>query len=74
MPENIDPIQISLKTAVEGCINDGYDTFLCGMSDGFDTMAAQIVIELRGKYNIKLVCEIPYGREICFADEIAYGV
>lgn len=40
LPENIDPIQISLKKAVEECINDGYDTFLCGMADGFDTMAA----------------------------------
>lgn len=60
LPENTNSIQISLKNKIEECIGDGYDTFLCGMADGFDTMAAQIVIELKEKYDIKLICVIPY--------------
>ena len=43
LPENIDPIRINLRDTVVKCIEDGYDTFLCGMADGFDLMAAEVV-------------------------------
>ena len=39
LPENIDPIRISLKETIAQCVEDGYDTFLCGMADGFDLMS-----------------------------------
>ena len=65
LPENIDPIRISLKQEIANCIKNGYDTFLCGMAEGFDLMSGEIVIELKKTNAIKLICVIPFddGRE-----------
>lgn len=65
LPENIDPIRIQLRKEVAKCIEDGVDTFLCGMAAGFDLMAAEIVLELKKTYFIKLICVIPFddGRD-----------
>ena len=65
LPENVDPIRIQLKKEVNKCIEDGYDTFLCGMAEGFDLMSAEIVLDLKKSYSIKLICVIPFddGRE-----------
>lgn len=65
LPENIDPIRINLRDTVVKCIEDGYDTFLCGMADGFDLMAAEVVLDLKRTKAIKLICVIPFddGRE-----------
>ena len=65
LPENIDPIRINLKNVVAECIEDGYNTFLCGMADGFDLMSAEIVLEFKKSTDIKLICVIPFddGRE-----------
>lgn len=65
LPENMDPIRIQLKKEVNKCIEDGYDTFLCGMAEGFDLMSAEIVLDLKKSYSIKLICVIPFddGRE-----------
>ena len=60
MPDNIDPIRNRLIEEVAQCIREGYDTFLCGMADGFDLMAADVVLEQRESNNIKLICVIPY--------------
>ena len=61
LPENIDPIRVNLKETVLLSIEEGYDTFLCGMADGFDLMAANIVLELKPQYNLKLVSVIPFA-------------
>lgn len=65
LPENIDQIRINLKNVVAECIEDGYNTFLCGMADGFDLMSAEIVLEFKKSTDIKLICVIPFddGRE-----------
>lgn len=65
LPENVDPIRIQLKKEVNKCIEDGYDTFLCGMAEGFDLMSAEIVLDIKKSYSIKLICVIPFddGRE-----------
>ena len=39
-----------LKRALESLIGDGYVTFLSGCARGFDTMAAEAVLELRETY------------------------
>jgi uncharacterized phage-like protein YoqJ len=42
-------------------IQDGYNTFVTGLANGFDTWAAEIIIELKSKdYNIRLVSASPY--------------
>ena len=60
LPENIDPIRVSLMDTVKQSIDDGFDTFLCGMADGFDLMSAGVVLELKEKHDLKLVCVIPF--------------
>jgi len=55
-----------LTEAVEDAINMGYENFYTGMAQGFDIVAAEVV--LRARYNhanaIKLHCIIPYrGQE-----------
>ena len=55
LPENIDPIRINLRETVLSSIEEGYDTFLCGMADGFDLMAANVVLEFKPQYDLKLI-------------------
>ncbi len=53
-------VKIKTKTEIENAIKNGYDTFLCGMSIGFDMICAEIVLELKKKYKfIKLIGAIP---------------
>lgn len=60
LPENIDPIRINLKESIQDCIEKGYDTFLCGMADGFDLMAAELVIDFKKSTEVKLICIVPF--------------
>ena len=46
LPENVDPIRIQLKKEVNKCIEDGYDTFLCGMAEGLS------ILQVLCKYKI----------------------
>lgn len=40
-------------------INDGYDTFLDGMAIGFDIECCKILLELRKKFDIRVIGCIP---------------
>lgn len=43
------------------CIKKGYHTFLSGMADGFDLIAAEEVLNLKKKYPyIRLKCVVPF--------------
>ena len=49
-----------LKKTVIGAIGNGYIHFISGMALGIDTIAAEIVLELKAKYSkITLECAIP---------------
>lgn len=49
-----------LESVIERCINDGYRYFGAGGALGFDTIAAQKVIELKDRYpHIKLILVLP---------------
>ncbi len=48
-----------LKKIIEGEIKNGISHFISGMAIGFDTLAAEIVLELKNKYDITLECAIP---------------
>lgn len=48
-----------IKEIFIGAINYGINTFLTGMAEGFDMIGAEILLELKNNYNIKVVAVIP---------------
>lgn len=49
-----------LKTELSALINNGYQFFMAGGALGFDTIAAQTVLDLKEKYpHIKLILVLP---------------
>ena len=61
IPSNdIPKIKKELIKTLSECIENGYRYFGAGGALGFDTLAAQIVLELKGKYpDIKLILVLP---------------
>ena len=56
---------------LETAIQDGYDTFYCGMAKGFDLLALDCLVSLGRKYPLHLVACIPYeGQENSFGYEM----
>lgn len=59
-PEQLEPITQRLEEIILACIRDGYKYFGAGGALGFDTIAAQKIIELRDRYpKIKLILVLP---------------
>lgn len=57
----IQQINDALISSITQLIEQGYITFLTGMSDGFDLMAAQSVLKLKTSYpQIQLIAAIPF--------------
>ena len=52
-------VKIALDKAVESMANDGISVFICGGALGFDTLAAQAVLNLRERYPVKLCLYLP---------------
>ena len=46
-----------------GAIEYGITTFLTGMAEGFDMIAAEILLELRKKHNIKVIAVVPCAKQ-----------
>ncbi len=68
----VQAIKENLRHAVTQAIEMGYDTFLVGMANGFDTFAGEAVIELKKIYNhIKLVCVLPFAKQEDDEDKIS---
>ncbi len=57
LPENFDKNLV--KKALLNQIENGYNTFLIGMAVGFDTLCFNILLELKGDYDIKIVACVP---------------
>ena len=56
----------SLQMLIVEAVNDGYRTFISGMSDGIDLICAQLVLEMTrsGRYGqLRLVCALPYEQQ-----------
>ena len=49
-----------LKRAILDAIDDGFDTFFNGAAMGLDIEAAEIIIELKEEYSLRLILAIPY--------------
>ena len=55
------PIEESLELKITNAINCGYTTFLSGMAEGFDILAAECVLRLkRSNPSICLIAVIPF--------------
>ncbi len=51
---------IKLKREIKKLIERGVETFYCGMAQGFDLIAGEMVLELKKKdEKVKLICCIP---------------
>ena len=85
--KDADRVKLALKETVENMAEDGVSVFICGGALGFDTLAAQAVLDLKGKYPVKLCLYLPcdnqtegwemadvdeYERIKALADEIFY--
>ncbi len=60
---NTDFDELLLKRVIENLIKTGTKKFLCGMAIGFDLKCAQAVVELKEKYEIKLVGCLPCANQ-----------
>lgn len=71
--ENVDTpdIAIRISKAIRQLYAAGYDTFLCGMAEGFDLMAGHEVLKLRNEFpDIRLLAIIPFpGQAASFSAE-----
>ena len=58
--DKMEELKLKLMATVENLINRGITAFIAGGALGFDTVAAQTVLKLKGKYPfIKLVLVLP---------------
>ena len=59
-----------LREVIIALYEVGYNTFLCGMAEGFDIAAAEIVLSLKCELNgLKLQCVVPFrGHEFTMPD------
>ena len=59
-PEQVDALTRQLKSTLIQLINDGYRYFGAGGALGYDTLAAQTVLELKTQYpDVKLILVLP---------------
>ncbi len=59
-----------LLERLEELIAEGYDGFLCGMAQGFDLLALDVLVQLKQKYRLYLEACVPYvGQETRFPRE-----
>ena len=55
------PLAVRIEEAVKALCDEGIETFLCGMAEGFDLEAAEAVLRIRGKNALpKLIAVAPY--------------
>lgn len=54
------PLKTALKREIDRAVADGIDTFLCGMAQGVDTLAAEIILHMRDSgAPVRLVAALP---------------
>lgn len=52
-------LKAALSSEIVAMIENGVTVFICGGALGFDTLAAQVVLELKKEYDIKLCMYLP---------------
>ena len=68
-PNLFQKISTDIENNVLTLYEQGYDTFISGMSEGFDMISAEVVLKLRVTYpDIKLIAVIPFmGQELSYS-------
>lgn len=62
--ERLDEIRARLVEAVSVASKSGITSFFSGMAMGFDLMAAETVLSLKGRYpDIRLIAVVPFRRQ-----------
>ena len=57
----INTLTNTISDTILEAINNGYDTFLCGGTIGFDIMCAEAVVNFKKEYpHIRLICMLPF--------------
>ena len=54
-----------LQQQLRALLDEGADTFLCGMALGFDLICAETLTALRTQYRLRLVACIPCADQAC---------
>ena len=57
--KDADRVKLALVDATKNMAENGVSVFVCGGALGFDTLAAQTVLELKEKYPVKLCLYLP---------------
>ncbi len=58
--DDLHAIRANLSKKILQCVQEGYHTFLSGMADGFDMMAAEEVVKIKlSQPHVKFVAVIP---------------
>ncbi len=70
--EAVDSIKHELSQMIMTYVAMGYDTFYTGMQRGIDLWAAEIVVELKKEFNLKLIAVYPF-RNMCFSYKGEYA-
>lgn len=58
--EQFNNFRENLRNIIIKNINEGYRIFISGMAMGFDMISADVVLELKEIYDIKLIAVLPY--------------
>lgn len=56
----------SFEKLVYKTVNDGFDTFLCGMAIGFDALCFSVLEKVRESYDIKIIACVPCNTQSKF--------
>lgn len=71
LPNLLEHVQNDVYLTISKLYQKGYNTFISGMSEGFDLLAAQAVLEFKqNRLDIHLIAVIPFnGQELRYSDE-----
>lgn len=60
----IDDLRLDISIAITEAIEQGYDTFYCGMAQGTDILAGELTVSLRQQYPwIRLIAVVPFPEQ-----------
>lgn len=62
--EKLEEIKIRLRQEILSAIKEGYDHFISGFAEGTDLLFAEIVLELKKDFPIRLEAAIPYRNRV----------
>lgn len=60
----MDDLRLDISAAIVEAVEEGYDTFYCGMAQGTDILAGELTASLRQQYPwIRLIAVVPFPEQ-----------